>query len=321
MSECLHHINGAGFLIVWLQVFDDTFRTHNKEPAPFFLLCLQRQYEMEVYEYLFKSDFIDYPNQLKTKQWEEKRNRILNRDNHRCQICGKGKSKWTRFNDKFYNVGIEYNCSSNTVEDIVSANLSVSELKSLIQAKVIKFIETSSGLCVGVSDNGILGIMDSNTGNALKSEFIPDNVKFNFIRHESGMLYYFAHLKDADLSKIKLEAPYWTEYPRFLNVHHKHYIIQHKAWEYEDDDLVTLCNECHTKVHKAIGAPVYSDENGYMKEVHLTPCYRCQGTGYFPEYKHVENGICFRCSGARFEEFIQHASNQDNIISKEDLPF
>lgn len=46
MSECLHHINGAGFLIVWLQVFGDTFRTHNKEPAPFFLHCLQKDDNM-----------------------------------------------------------------------------------------------------------------------------------------------------------------------------------------------------------------------------------------------------------------------------------
>ena len=36
--------NGAGFLIVWLQVFGDTFRTDNKEPAPFFLPCLQKGY-------------------------------------------------------------------------------------------------------------------------------------------------------------------------------------------------------------------------------------------------------------------------------------
>ena len=35
--------NGAGFIIVWLQVFGDTFGTHNKKPAPFFLLCLQKE--------------------------------------------------------------------------------------------------------------------------------------------------------------------------------------------------------------------------------------------------------------------------------------
>lgn len=39
--------NGAGFLIVWLQVFGDTFRTDNKEPAPFFLRCLQKEDNMK----------------------------------------------------------------------------------------------------------------------------------------------------------------------------------------------------------------------------------------------------------------------------------
>lgn len=38
--------NGAGFLIVWLQVFGDTFRTDNREPAPFFLPCLQKENNM-----------------------------------------------------------------------------------------------------------------------------------------------------------------------------------------------------------------------------------------------------------------------------------
>jgi len=27
------------------------------------------------------------------------------------------------------------------------------------------------------------------------------------------------------------------------------------------------------------------------------PCPRCAGTGYLPQFKHVENGICFLCRG------------------------
>ena len=29
-------------------------------------------------------------------------------------------------------------------------------------------------------------------------------------------------------------------------------------------------------------------------------CNRCGGTGRLPQYKHVENGICFKCRGNRF---------------------
>lgn len=44
--------NGAGFLIVWLQVFGDTFRTDNREPAPFFLPCLQKSILMRTIFYV-----------------------------------------------------------------------------------------------------------------------------------------------------------------------------------------------------------------------------------------------------------------------------
>lgn len=32
---------------------------------------------------------------------------------------------------------------------------------------------------------------------------------------------------------------------RYLHVHHKRYIIGNKPWEYEDKDLITLCDRCH----------------------------------------------------------------------------
>ncbi len=35
------------------------------------------------------------------------------------------------------------------------------------------------------------------------------------------------------------------------------------------------------------------------------PCTRCNGAGYFPEYKHISNGKCFKCGGAKtFNELI-----------------
>lgn len=44
-----------------------------------------------------------------------------------------------------------------------------------------------------------------------------------------------------------------------LNVHHSRYIDGKKAWEYPKDLLVTLCEECHKKVH----ANVNHDLNPY----------------------------------------------------------
>lgn len=34
-----------------------------------------------------------------------------------------------------------------------------------------------------------------------------------------------------------------------LHVHHKYYLENHKPWEYGDNALITLCEECHSWVH------------------------------------------------------------------------
>ncbi len=75
------------------------------------------------------------------------------------------------------------------------------------------------------------------------------------------------------------------------------------AWEYEDSDLITLCEQCHMEVHETSVIPVYTD-NGNKKT--FTPCTRCHGAGRFPEYKKIEHGVCFRCRGERYEEKINN---------------
>lgn len=56
--------------------------------------------------------------------------------------------------------------------------------------------------------------------------------------------------------------------------------------------------------------------------MNFTPCKRCAGYGYFPEYKHVENGICFRCGGNRYEELITHDGKvkdlESHLLSEKD---
>lgn len=305
---------------VWRYLQDRQWRNLH---LSFCLVC-KKYVVMPNYSDVINSVFMDYASQLESPEWHKRRNEILVRDNHRCRMCGKGKSVRRKVNDNFYNFGIDYSCPDISAENIIQTKFSVDEFKFLIRAGVIglDFIKVSqeSAAVAGVSDNGILGVQDLNAISALNSGNISEKVEINLVRHKSGLLYFLVNLKGADLSKIKAKTAYLTETPLLLNVHHKHYIIQHKAWEYDDDDLVTLCNECHAKVHQSLGAPVYSDKDGFVKEIPLTPCFRCGGTGYFPEYKHIEQGICFRCRGARFEELIQFMPNHDND-PKEDLPF
>ena len=82
-----------------------------------------------------------------------------------------------------------------------------------------------------------------------------------------------------------------------LNVHHKYYIKDKAPWEYEDDALITLCEDCHQKAHHS-HIPIYREiDSNRILYTNTSTCDRCNGTGYLPQYRHVENGICFKCWG------------------------
>lgn len=110
------------------------------------------------------------------------------------------------------------------------------------------------------------------------------------------------HILARDSFKCRLCGKSETEAE--LHVHHKQYIMGLDPWEYNDDDLITLCADCHHIIHESTIIPTYVLTDGQLFSVDRTPCTRCGGTGYFPEYRHVENGVCFRCRGERYEESI-----------------
>ncbi len=89
-----------------------------------------------------------------------------------------------------------------------------------------------------------------------------------------------------------------------LNVHHRYYIFNAMAWDYEDNALVTLCNHCHNLVHKSLPPLQYLQTGDVLTILKLTPCIRCNGEGYFSEWRHIQSGKCFRCHGFRYEELI-----------------
>ena len=106
-----------------------------------------------------------------------------------------------------------------------------------------------------------------------------------------------------------------------LHVHHKHYISGLDPWEYKDSELITLCEECHGYIHSHSYIPVLRLDGENLVEVSYTPCRRCGGAGRFRQYKHVQNGICFRCHGAKYEELISlvEAYAKEYNIRIEDL--
>jgi 5-methylcytosine-specific restriction endonuclease McrA len=86
-----------------------------------------------------------------------------------------------------------------------------------------------------------------------------------------------------------------------LQVHHRYYVLGWLPWDYPDEALVTLCMSCHWHLHETRQVPVYEPFGGDLVPSDLMPCRRCYGAGFFPQYMHVEEGICFRCRGACFE--------------------
>ncbi len=80
-----------------------------------------------------------------------------------------------------------------------------------------------------------------------------------------------------------------------LNVHHKYYVKEKFAWEYDDSALITLCAKCHKEVHDSEEIPIYDKEMNLISIAEN--CYRCGGSGYLEEFNHYKGGICFECFG------------------------
>jgi hypothetical protein len=99
-----------------------------------------------------------------------------------------------------------------------------------------------------------------------------------------------------------------------LHIHHTYYVYDKLPWEYDSKCFETLCSSCHKKLHLEQFVNVYIEIDGQLiKKDELRACYRCASVGYFPQYSHVEHGVCFRCRGARFENFIVSKFKRMNI--------
>ncbi|MCA6440867.1 MAG: hypothetical protein IM598_12060 [Chitinophagaceae bacterium] len=82
-----------------------------------------------------------------------------------------------------------------------------------------------------------------------------------------------------------------------IQVHHTLYFWNRLPWEYQSIHLKVLCDACHKQEHQVNTIYVYKDETMSEKKV-IPICTRCDGSGYIPEYFHIQKGICFECWGA-----------------------
>jgi hypothetical protein len=179
-----------------------------------------------------------YSDLLKTEEWKVKRDEIIERDDHKCTVCGsQPTTSFKRTGDN----------------KILPVSLSFSKLRSLLNCEQQKIFDGSQSL------------------------HFSDDFKRLLITFEIG--------------EVKSEAFH-------LEVHHKMYILDELPWNYSSDQLTTLCNHCHTDLHKNSVIPIYTNDK--KRIVNFDVCTRCSGVGHLPEYNHVQNGICFKCEGARY---------------------
>lgn len=83
-----------------------------------------------------------------------------------------------------------------------------------------------------------------------------------------------------------------------LNVHHHYYIKGYNPWEYNDDALTTLCEDCHKSYHEQNKVKVFESHNGFLAYLcDADICWKCGGSGFLPEYSYYLGGICFECQG------------------------
>jgi 5-methylcytosine-specific restriction endonuclease McrA len=49
-----------------------------------------------------------------------------------------------------------------------------------------------------------------------------------------------------------------------LQVHHKKYIGDREIWEYDDNDLITLCKKCHSDLHSNYEIPHFDSKDEFI---------------------------------------------------------
>lgn len=55
----------------------------------------------------------------------------------------------------------------------------------------------------------------------------------------------------------------WPE----LHVHHKYYKINTGPWDYPDDALITLCDNCHRQTHYQLNSGLDKSRLAYIKKL------------------------------------------------------
>jgi hypothetical protein len=259
-----------------------------------------------------------YAELLQSSKWSDKRNEIVQRDKHKCQKCLNEKyleKKIVPFNiQPYFNKSIII-INEHPYKILIDKKFTYFlSFKSNPKEPILIILETSNekiqvlGFCV-------LNILITDNDLKLEHQFLINQQaeKYDEPERKKAIIQYL--MATTPINNIELKTKFANRYIREnfkdensikwfdiknLHVHHKYYQYGKLPWEYPDEALTTLCWNCHEELHKNEKIPNL-DNNGHLIS-ELTPCSRCFGAGCFPEYNHIQNGICFKCNGAKYEE-------------------
>lgn len=216
-----------------------------------------------------------YSELLLKPEWKAKRLAIIERDKYQCQNCG---------NNKIILRSIKGKISS------------LKKLQYWINYNSHGPIHKRYELTVEDDSEGSYNV-EFYTYTPLSHDRLKYyNLYYEILRKNDNAQFVINLLKEQEIEgEVILHV-------RGLHVHHEYYQSNYFPWEYPDDALTTLCWICHTELHANQKIKCLDGDRVVIGE--YTCCYRCGGSGYFPEYSHIEDGICFRCRGAKYEELI-----------------
>lgn len=250
---------------------------------------------------------MNYSDLLKTDHWKNKRQEILKRDNHECQRCGI--SRFNNFHGKIFKLG--KNIEKNYKITFFNEDNLNTKLVSLIDCNGLEFIcktdifkSTINSfqeyvITINYAKKDIIKYpFSGSTIENKKSNIFLKNATNEFL---ADLYTYDDHINNLE---VDLEAFWLIEYGIEnlscrngfnLEVHHKCYRKNKAIWDQDDKEYITLCRICHEIVHNNELIPFYN-ENGVVIQF-MSPCLKCNSTGYINEYNHIANGICFCCHG------------------------
>ncbi|SDZ92791.1 HNH endonuclease [Bizionia paragorgiae] len=242
-----------------------------------------------------------YQEQLLDNRWKAKRKQILERDNYECQHCN------NLSYSKKYNIGLIF---SNQLPVNAAKSQFIKNEKYLTHIwdlKKNKILIAFTDQSEFSTDKSYVALYrEGETSAQILGLKMIDN---NCIEINSNLLLIIENGIRGKVSSKTYDAVYNVELKERkwdmvlgLHVHHKFYQEGCYAWQYSDNALITLCWECHEELHAHASIPKLDSSGNVVQQLIL--CSRCAGAGVFPEYNHVQSGVCFKCNGKRFEDFI-----------------